>query len=327
MWWSPWAAAMAPLALPRNVSRANIDSEHCLAVVVDDALSAADCAALVGTYGDPARLKKVTDAAAPDGTRVVVPTPRNYSLGVFRDDGVTARLWTRLRDLPELARFRRFRDEPAPRGLNGRLRILRYAPGERFEPHYDLCVDDGDARSLVTVLVYLTAGFGGGATAFLDKDDPSGSSTTRVVPEVGRCVFFEHGLFHTGEEVAAGVKYVLRTDVMFPGSSCGRGPPAPRPVAPPTPSVAALLASVGLADHARAVASLGLLGSLDTFLAPGLPAVAEMLAAVDVPPEHVAALLAAAQEATDATPPAAAPPYATQAGAPPAPLPDFGAPR
>ena len=166
---------MAPVALPRNVSRAKIDAEHCLAEVFDGALSAAECAAVVGRYGNVGDLKKVRDAARPDGTRMAIANPRNYSLGVFEDAALEGALWRRISASAggaALEKFRAFRDEAPPRGLNGRLRILRYGAGERFEPHYDLVVadDDGGRRSLATVLVYLTADFSGGGTRFLDRD-------------------------------------------------------------------------------------------------------------------------------------------------------------
>lgn len=311
---------MAPVALPRNVSRAKIDAEHCLAEVFDGALSAAECAAVVGRYGNVGDLKKVRDAARPDGTRMAIANPRNYSLGVFEDAALEGALWRRISASAggaALEKFRAFRDEAPPRGLNGRLRILRYGAGERFEPHYDLVVadDDGGRRSLATVLVYLTADFSGGGTRFLDRD--GGGEGTRVAPRVGRCVCFEHGLYHAGEEVCAGVKYVLRTDVMF-DAPAGRGAPRYPTPPPPPPDVAALMRSCGLAAYAAAAADVGLAGSLENLLAPGLPAVAEMLDAVDVPPEAIAALLAAASEAAATTPPpAAAPRRFLDAGADP----------
>jgi hypothetical protein len=36
-----------------------------------------------------------------------------------------------------------------------------------------------------------------------------------VVPRTGHALIFEHGLRHQGAEVSRGIKYVLRSDVMF----------------------------------------------------------------------------------------------------------------
>ena len=53
----------------------------------------------------------------------------------------------------------------------------------------------------------------GGATNFLS--DGSDLPTASVVPVPGRVLLFEHRLLHEGEEVSAGVKYVVRSDIMF----------------------------------------------------------------------------------------------------------------
>ncbi|KAH8071150.1 hypothetical protein JL721_4581 [Aureococcus anophagefferens] len=151
------------VALPRRVSQAGRASSECLALVLDGVLSAAECASLVAVHGDATKLQR--------------------------------RARRRAGGLRGLARRA---------AAGARLGVLRYAPGERFEPHYDLVVDyPPDRRSLVTVLVYLTDGFEGGDTAFLDAAAPS-SSPAAVAPRVGRVVLFEHGLFHSGQEVVAG---------------------------------------------------------------------------------------------------------------------------
>merc|ERR1712232_1171488 len=68
----------------------------------------------------------------------------------------------------------------------------------------------------------------GGATRFLDiengsgcKDDqfkpaPEDQVLASVAPEPGLCMlFFQPGLLHEGEDLVAGEKYILRTDMMF----------------------------------------------------------------------------------------------------------------
>jgi hypothetical protein len=37
----------------------------------------------------------------------------------------------------------------------------------------------------------------------------------RVVPEPGMVLLFEHRLLHDGETVTGGVKYTMRTDIMY----------------------------------------------------------------------------------------------------------------
>mmetsp|Transcript_7956 Transcript_7956/g.11354 ORF Transcript_7956/g.11354 Transcript_7956/m.11354 type:complete len:452 (-) Transcript_7956:29-1384(-) len=119
-----------------------------------------------------------------------------------------------------------------PRGLNPRMRILKYdaKDDDRFEPHFDATtfrecvVNNEQQKSLITVLVYLNSGngeeFDGGETFFLDQYNKITSTTNDsnkkfVTPEVGRILLFEHDLYHYGSPLIHGTKYVMRTDVMF----------------------------------------------------------------------------------------------------------------
>ena len=92
-------------------------------------------------------------------------------------------------------------------GVNERLRLYRYDPGQQFEWHIDGAFErvNGE-RSFLTFMIYLNDGFEGGATAF---------ESLRVCPERGMALFFRHELRHKGEAVLRGRKYVLRTDVMY----------------------------------------------------------------------------------------------------------------
>ncbi|KAH8044846.1 hypothetical protein JL722_14505 [Aureococcus anophagefferens] len=233
------------VALPRRVSQAGRASSECLALVLDGVLSAAECASLVAVHGDATKLQKVTEAAG-EGYSVAIQNPRNYSLGVFHDAGVSDGLWARL-EARAGAALAAFADSRGGRRWGSTSGSAALRPGERFEPHYDLVVDyPPDRRSLVTVLVYLTDGFEGGDTAFLDAAAPA-SSPAAVAPRVGRVVLFEHGLFHSGQEVVAGVKYVLRTDVLF---EAPRDPPPPPPPDRAAAAAAgpAMLAELDVAD-------------------------------------------------------------------------------
>ncbi|XP_052063241.1 uncharacterized protein LOC127702953 [Mytilus californianus] len=98
-------------------------------------------------------------------------------------------------------------------GLNERLRILRYDPGEYFKPHYDGSYKrDNGERSYVTVQIYLNEGFKGGSTTFLGVNS---DERVEVVPKTGSVLVFEHPILHEGSELIAGRKYTIRTDVMY----------------------------------------------------------------------------------------------------------------
>jgi len=133
------------------------------------------------------------------------------------DPAAAAALWTRLRHLvpplPELysAGLRPEPDVPdlatlKPAGLNQRLRYYRYSGGERFAPHVDLSHSTGLLRSFLTVIFYLNDDFEGGETYFFGR---------AVTPKMGAAILFPHELHHEGRPVFGGVKFVLRTDVMF----------------------------------------------------------------------------------------------------------------
>lgn len=92
---------------------------------------------------------------------------------------------------------------------NERLRCYRYERGQRFAPHYDgAFVRNAAEMSRLTFMVYLNDDFTGGATNFLDLEKC-------IEPRAGMALLFQHRLLHEGAEVTAGVKYVVRSDVMY----------------------------------------------------------------------------------------------------------------
>ena len=53
----------------------------------------------------------------------------------------------------------------------------------------------------------------GGATAFLSRDR---KRRVDVNPQMGSVLIFQHeGLLHEGAEVKEGVKYTMRTDILY----------------------------------------------------------------------------------------------------------------
>jgi prolyl 4-hydroxylase len=175
------------------------------------------CAPLVQTVADvlsPAectRLIERIEALGP--TTAPITTPRGFVMrtDIRNNDRVVF-------DDPDLARelFSRIRGAIAPRlcgmralGANERFRCYRYSPGQRFAPHYDGAFARSEREcSLLTLMVYLNEGFTGGATTFHDWD-------VHVKPRTGMALLFQHRLLHEGCELIEGVKYVLRSDVMY----------------------------------------------------------------------------------------------------------------
>jgi predicted 2-oxoglutarate/Fe(II)-dependent dioxygenase YbiX len=92
-------------------------------------------------------------------------------------------------------------------GFNQRFRWYRYEHEQFFKPHLDGVIQLSESEmSFLTFLIYLNDDFSGGSTDFIWE---------RVQPETGMALVFPHRIRHQGSVVTSGVKYVLRTDVMY----------------------------------------------------------------------------------------------------------------
>ncbi len=124
-----------------------------------------------------------------------------------------------IRDDPEISEelFRRLRPHLPERigvlrlvGLNGWLRMYRYRAGQRFEPHMDHWYRPSENRvTLHTVLVYFNDDFEGGETRFREQVERT------IIPRRGTAAVFQHKIRHEGCPVRRGVKYAMRSDVVY----------------------------------------------------------------------------------------------------------------
>jgi hypothetical protein len=119
------------------------------------------------------------------------------------------RLWLRLKPfVPEVWK----RGEVCV-GLNERLRILRYDPGEEFRPHRDgSYMAPSGAISKLTLLIYLNEGYESGYTAFLNSSE---TAWVAVTPYTGSVAIQDQELVHFVPPLKAGRKYAIRTDIMY----------------------------------------------------------------------------------------------------------------
>lgn len=130
------------------------------------------------------------------------PEIRNNTRVMIDDPARAESLWERLRAWipPKELGWRAV-------GLNERFRFYRYHPGQRFYWHIDGPYRRNiSEQSRLTLMIYLNEGFEGGTTGFREHE---------VVPVRGSALIFDHALRHCGAEVTDGVKYVMRTDVMY----------------------------------------------------------------------------------------------------------------
>ncbi|HEX8326683.1 MAG TPA: 2OG-Fe(II) oxygenase [Hymenobacter sp.] len=187
-----------------------LPSSDLLCFVVPGAFSAAMCEELLA-------------AAASVGFQAAsthYPTYyRNNERLVVDDEALAERLLAAIRpvlptELPA--------DEPgaAPwqlRELNPRLRFCRYAAGQYFHRHLDgVHHQSATVQSRLTFMIYLNDAteFSGGRTLFYrTKDDPA--IWAEYQPVRGDLIVFDHRIWHEGEQLGNGEKFVLRSDILY----------------------------------------------------------------------------------------------------------------
>ncbi len=92
-------------------------------------------------------------------------------------------------------------------GLNEGFRFYKYLTEQEFKPHQDIDFEKSDVeKSFYSLLIYLNDNFKGGETTF---------ENLSIKPIAGSALIFPHLLFHSGAKVTEGIKYVLRSDIMY----------------------------------------------------------------------------------------------------------------
>jgi hypothetical protein len=186
------------------------------------------------------------------GQQAMYTDVRNCGRIIWDSRDVVGRLWNRIKGVPEVQSISRLEHRPHITGNgpdkrneiwlatrpNERMRFLKYVGGEYFRPHCDGTYEtpDGSERSYMTIHLYLNdtgmpdeaalaklspaerlqaieAGLKGGATTFHYYNE---KQRVDVEPRAGRVLLFQHkNLLHSGDDVVQGVKYTMRTDLMY----------------------------------------------------------------------------------------------------------------
>jgi prolyl 4-hydroxylase len=132
----------------------------------------------------------------------VMEAVRNNNRVIYTDTTLANNLWQQLKPF-------------APKqignstsvGLNELFRFYKYQPGQAFKKHRDQSYIRNDAEaSYYTFMIYLNDSYEGGETSF---------NNLMIQPRQGLALIFLHDLEHEGSAVLKGIKYVLRTDIMF----------------------------------------------------------------------------------------------------------------
>ena len=248
------------------------------AILIDSVLSLGECRALIVAAEVTGFHQTLVNEGR--GHKVLDRDIRNSGRCIIKDTAFVAALFERVRArLPP--RWVDGKGDPWRLvGLNERLRLLRYKVGQSFAPYMDESFVRGGEfeervgeRSFMTAMIYLNDGddasasdkvsdeqeFWGGRLRFVGfaPDGSARESAFSVPPRAGRLLAFEHTLLHEGEPVRRGVKYALRTDVMFAREEGSLGGVAADAAAFAAASMAAEKAEVGHVADASIEAMVG----------------------------------------------------------------------
>ena len=97
--------------------------------------------------------------------------------------------------------------------LNTHFRFSKYLPGQYFDTHTDgVNQDEKGRKSFMTINIFLNDNFEGGETDFLDNQK---NLVLSAKPVPGRGAIFDRLIYHRGNVVRGGFKYLIRTDIMY----------------------------------------------------------------------------------------------------------------
>jgi len=146
------------------------------------------------------------------------PSYRNNGRLVVDDYEFAARVFQRVKDfLPQIVT-----DADGTKwklvGINERFRLCRYEAGQFFKIHRDgVYHRNSNVQSKLTFMVYLNdqAAFEGGLTRFFETRDPQSKVLASIAPVTGALIYFDHDLWHDGQELSGGEKFIMRSDILY----------------------------------------------------------------------------------------------------------------
>lgn len=103
------------------------------------------------------------------------------------------------------------------KGLNSRLRFCKYSANQYFHRHLDgVHYRSEYIQSKLTFMIYLNSAteFEGGRTLFYKTKDTN-EIWASYIPQQGDLIVFDHNVWHEGEIITSGEKFVLRSDILY----------------------------------------------------------------------------------------------------------------
>jgi hypothetical protein len=96
-------------------------------------------------------------------------------------------------------------------GPNNFILTSKYLEGGQIGIHTDTLYKEGTEYSKYKALVYLNDNFEGGYTEFYDDKF---TKILTVIPKKGKCVIFNMNIYHKGNEIISGNKYILGFEII-----------------------------------------------------------------------------------------------------------------
>ena len=133
---------------------------------------------------------------------IIVENIRNNNRVIHKDIRLAETIWNQVKPFSpvEIGKSKAI-------GLNELFRFYKYQAGQEFKKHRDQSYIRNEVEaSYFTFMIYLNDNYEGGETTF---------SNLTIHPKQGMALIFLHDLEHQGCKVRSGIKYILRTDIMF----------------------------------------------------------------------------------------------------------------
>ena len=143
---------------------------------------------------------------------------RNHYRIQYNDENTASKIFQRIYQI--LPDSMKYIDNKKASGCSDNIRIYMYdssEPNQSFGLHIDESNNHNGKVSKCTVLIYLSE-VEGGRTLFYSGSGKSLKLVNFIEPLVGRLLIHGHGhrcLLHEGEVVKNGIKYCLRTDILY----------------------------------------------------------------------------------------------------------------
>ncbi|EGC28644.1 hypothetical protein DICPUDRAFT_159898 [Dictyostelium purpureum] len=191
-----------------------VNKRKVIAFVIKDVFSSEECDEWINITEEKGYEKALLNIGG--GEQILAPEVRNNDRCIIDSEEMADKIYQRVKHL--LPNEMNYHEKVS---LNERLRFLRYYPGQEFKLHSDgqYCRESGPKKgecSFITIQLYLNKVEKGGETSFLtSKYLIEKEKYIHVKPKKGSVLIFQHDLSHKGSAVEKGIKYCVRSDIMY----------------------------------------------------------------------------------------------------------------